>query len=135
MSEAPVALSAGWYVESVTPGVDPLRPGLYEWRIEGLGVYVGQYTRASRPRPEYGRNVANILNVRPYRKGKPDRFRAIHLTLAEAVRSGRPVNLTFLENVPLKLDRNRREREVIAERREAASEGGPRVLNSGQHRN
>jgi hypothetical protein len=68
--ESPIVLAADWHVEIHVAGVDQNRPGVYEWRIEGVGVYIGQYTRTSRPRREYGKNVSNILNGRPYRKGK-----------------------------------------------------------------
>ena len=122
-------LPLDWYCEKKVVGVDPALPGIYEWRIEGVGVYIGQYTRASRPRRQYGANVANILNDRPYRPGKVDRFRGVHRRLAEAVRSGQRVTLCLLENVIDKPARNRRERELIDERRREAEQGGVAVLN------
>lgn len=134
MSIVATKLPPGWYKEIVIVGVDPERPGIYEWRIEGVGVYIGQYGRARRPRSEYKNNVSNILSGRPYRKGKPDGFRAIHRELAEAVRRGYHVTLTLLENVADKSSRNRRERELIADRRKEEDEGGLPVLNSNERR-
>ena len=122
-------LTRDWYREQPVAGVDPALPGIYEWRIEGVGVYIGQYTRASRPRRQYGVNVANILNGRPYRQGKPNQFRAVHHHLAEAVRTRRLVTLALLENVIDKPSRNRRERELIEQRRREAHQGGLSVLN------
>jgi hypothetical protein len=70
------------------------------------------------------------VNGLPYRKGKPDGFRRIHIELAQAVRSGRRIELIILENPPL-ADINRRERELIAERGSLNAGGTwPRGLNS-----
>ena len=119
-----------WYREIVVPGVDPAQPGLYEWRIDGVGTYIGQYTHASRPGREYGLNVGRLLANRPYRKAKPSGFRRVHQELAKAAAAGRMITLTLLENQIVKVDRNRRERELIAERRIEAERGGMPVLNS-----
>lgn len=126
----PVALPRGWFEELLVEGVDPSQPGIYEWRIEGVGVYIGQYTSASRPRREYSRNLANIFAERPYRKGKPDKFRTVHKELAQAVREGRHITLSLIENVADKANRNIRERELIALRLKEAAQGGLPVLNS-----
>lgn len=123
-------LDPNWYTEITLPGVDCKLPGLYEWRIEQVGIYVGQYTRSTRPRREYGKNVANILSNRPYRKGKPTAFRAVHQQLAQAVRDQRRITLTILENEIDKAARNRLERELIMQRRREADQGGLPVLNS-----
>lgn len=129
-SPVSIALPQNWYQELLVEGVDPTQPGIYEWRIEGAGAYIGQYTHASRPRRAYGRNVANILDGRAYRKGKPDEFRSVHRALAQAVREGRRITLSLIENVADKPSRNRRERELIALRRQEAAHGGLPVLNA-----
>ena len=103
------------FVFVVADGVDLTRPGIYEWRIEGVGTYIGKYKSISRPQRAYARNVANLLAGRPYRKTKPDRFRAIHHALAEAVRRRCFVTLTILENAP-PWEIDDRERKLIAER-------------------
>ncbi len=120
---------APWFSEIPVVGVDPSLPGLYEWRIDGVGCYIGQYTRATRPRREYALNVGRFLAGKPYREHKPDGFRAVHLRLAEAAKAGTRVTLSLIENVPDKADRNRREREVIADRRYEAAKNGLSVLN------
>jgi hypothetical protein len=99
----------------VAEGVKPSLPGLYLWQIDGIDSYVSKYRHVSRPTKHYARNVRNLLADKPYRKGKPSRFRRIHHALADAVRAGRTVRLIILENVPVG-DINRRERAVIKER-------------------
>ena len=126
---SPGVLRPDWYEEIPFPCVDPALPGIYEWRIEGVGCYIGQYTHATRPRREYGLNVGRKLADRPYRKSKPDNFRAIHLALAKAAQSGVKITLRLLENCSSREGRNRRERELIAERRAQALIGGLPVLN------
>ncbi len=124
---APV-LPRDWYRYCLAPGVVDRLPGIYEWHIEGVGSYIGQYSRIGRPTKEYGRNVARILNGTTYHvKGRD--FRCIHHALHVAHRDGRQITLTILENVVPKIERNHRERELIAERgtlnRPRYSRGGP----------
>ena len=107
-------LPADWYRYVVAPGVSEDVPGIYEWHIEGTGSYIGQFGCIRRPRKEYGRNVIRLLNKRPYRAGNPDGFRRIHLELVNAHRTGARITLTILENIPDRIERNRRERELIA---------------------
>jgi hypothetical protein len=127
---SPSVLHPGWYSEVPVSGVDGNLPGLYEWRIEGVGIYIGQYKKVTRPRREYGLNVGRLLTGRPYRKAKPEGFRAIHCALAQAVRDKLTVTLRLLENEPDKEARNRRERQLISERRASAERGGLPILNS-----
>lgn len=106
-------LSTGWYELRFAKGATLDRPGIYEWHIDGVGVYIGKFSAASRPTGAYTRNVENLLNGRPYRPSNPNGFRRIHHELADAFRLGLAVRLTILENPS---DLNRRERELIAER-------------------
>jgi hypothetical protein len=111
----PGDLPKGWYELKINPGVDEHLPGIYEWEIEGIGSYIGKYTRISRPKKRYGRNVSRILNDEPYWPSKRDGFRLIHRVLAKAYSDGLRITLTILENVaPSKI--NGRESELIAER-------------------
>ena len=110
-----LALASDWHVETIAPGVDINRPGLYEWRIEGTGSYIGQYRWISRPRREYWLNVARLINGLPYRKGNPDGFRRIHRELAAALMDGRRIELVVPENGE-RPALNNRERELIRER-------------------
>jgi hypothetical protein len=119
-----------WYDEIIEEGVNPKLPGLYEWRIEGVGCYIGQYTRVSRPRRQYERNVLRLLAGLFYRPSDPNGFRRIHRALAEARKARHVVTLTLLENQGTKENRNRRERELIKERQAQAKLGGLLVLNS-----
>lgn len=111
---AKMALGEPWYRVEIVSGVDLAKPGIYEWRIDGVGTYIGKYTRATRPFREYALNVARIQQGRPYRSRKPNGFRRIHRELAAA--KGRvAITLTILENVaPERLAI--REAEVIRER-------------------
>jgi hypothetical protein len=121
---------ADWYLRKVADGADSNLPGIYEWKIPGVGVYIGQYTNPRRPWRHYERNVAHLREGSPYRRNKPGKFRAIHRALADAASTGRLVILTFLENHPDKSERNRRERELIEARKREAATGGLPVLNS-----
>lgn len=123
---SPGVLHPGWYDEIKMAGVKSELPGLYEWRIEGVGCSIGQYTHARRPRREYGLNVGRILAARPYRKSNPEGSRQIHRKLANAVNAG-----CRIENEVDKVKRNHCERELIADRRAKALSGGLPVLNSG----
>ena len=110
----PRVLSPGWYTYVIRDGVDIDKPGIYEWRVEGAGTYIGKYKRIRRPTKEYGRNVVRLLTGKPYRLGNPDGFRRVHRELEQAHREGRKITLTILENVAPS-DLARRENELIAE--------------------
>ena len=96
--------------------VDPSRPLIYLWEIlDSSGVvccrYVGRSSGgADRPRTDYRRNVDNFLSGKPYRKGKPDDFRAIHRRMAQAVQAGESLRLSFICNVAADEDINEVER-------------------------
>ncbi|WP_399697676.1 hypothetical protein [Xenophilus sp.] len=96
--------------------VDTSRALIYLWEIldsEGMVCcrYVGKASRgAGRPRTQYRRNVNNILAGRPYRKGKPTDFRAIHRRMAQAVQAGEAMRLSFICNVALDENINEVER-------------------------
>jgi hypothetical protein len=85
--------------------VDPTKPLIYLWEIldsDGKVCYwyVGKASGgANRPRNHYRRNVNNLLLGYPYRRNKPDEFRFVHRELAEAVKSGQAIRLSFLCNV------------------------------------
>jgi hypothetical protein len=88
-----------------TCGVDETKPLLYLWQIEDengqvLYRYVGKSEHgARRPLTQYRRNVLNHLAGRPYRKGKPEAFRAVHLRMSDAVANGHRITLYLLQNV------------------------------------
>ena len=96
--------------------IDASLPLIYLWEIvDSNGMvccrYVGKASRgANRPRTQYRRNVNNILAGRPYRKSKPDEFRAIHRRMAQAVQAGELLRLSFICNVADGEDINQLER-------------------------
>lgn len=96
-------------------GVDLDGSGIYEWRIEGAGSYIGKFGRIRRPTKEYRRNVIRLLNGRPYRKGNEHGFRWIHHELAWAVYEQRCIQLVIVEIVDVD-QINERERALIRER-------------------
>lgn len=108
-------LSDTWCEYFVCKDVDTKFPGIYEWKIDGAGSYIGQYGRIRRPTKHYRRNVVRLMNGEAYRKGKPEGFRRIHLELEKAVRENRRIELHILENV--EIDKiNARELELIKQR-------------------
>ena len=86
-------------------GLDPEQPLIYRWEILNhagvrIACYVGKSKNgAKRPPRDYKRNVRRLLAGQPYRKSKPDEFRAIHRLMAEAVRQDQALVLTLLRNV------------------------------------
>jgi hypothetical protein len=118
-------LPDGWADLIVACGVDRNKPGIYEWRIEAVGTYIGKYTHIRRPLREYARNVARRLAGQWYRKNNTNGFRRIHVELAQAVKSKQRITLTILENVaPARL--NQREHHLIRAR--GATLNGPRPV-------
>ncbi len=86
-----------WCEYVIDPGVDRMKPGLYQWTIDGADIYIGKYTHSRRPEREYALNVERLLAGKPYHnKGKD--FRAIHYALAKAVQEGRRIELRLLAN-------------------------------------
>jgi hypothetical protein len=86
-------------------GVDQNLPLIYRWRImdangELKGLYIGKAKAGGeRPLKHYKSNVKRLLAGKPYRKSNPEGFRKSHRALAEAVRNGYTVNLSFVCNV------------------------------------
>jgi hypothetical protein len=130
LATGPVSLQPNWFTRIEVDGVSDERPGIYEWRIEGVGVYIGKYGRIRRPTKEYGRNLKRMLNGQNYRLNDKNGFRKIHHALLDAHRNAVKITLTILENVIDPHQRSARERVLIAQRRAEAKSGGLPVLNS-----
>lgn len=97
----------------VADGVSLDLPGIYAWKIEGIGLYIGKFTRKSRPLREYNKNVTRLLRGEMYRPQNPMGFRPVHRALARAVDDGLGIELHILENCsPDNLDT--RERHLIS---------------------
>lgn len=95
-----IKLPPTWCTVVRPAGLNEKASGLYQWEIEGAGVYVGKFKRLTRPTQEYARNVTRLLNKQPYRANKLEHpFRRIHRELAQAHRDGREITLTILANV------------------------------------
>ena len=122
-------MTVDWYVKIETPDIDENHPGIYEWRIERVGVYIGKSKRLTARLREYPNNVRKLVENLPYRRHNPKGFRAVHHHLKAALDRGQPVKLTVLENCSLEL-LNKQERFWIDLRRQEAASGGLPVLNS-----
>jgi hypothetical protein len=66
---------------------------------------------AGRPLRHYVRNARNRLAGKPYRKGKPECSRIVHVRLMQATRLDWPVRLYLLCNVQAGADINTVERD------------------------
>lgn len=124
-----VNLRVDWWKQNIGPDIDLTQPGIYEWQIEGVGVYIGQSKRLRQRIREYPNNVSKLLRGAPYRKSKLTAYRAIHHELKRAYEDLNLVSVTVLENCNIS-ELNERERHWIAVRRFEASQGGPAVLNA-----
>ena len=98
----------------VSKGVDPNKPGIYIFFIEGGEVYVGKYEDPYRFKTTYPERVRRLIANEPYKESKPDGFRRIHRALAKAVeKGGKKISLMLIENWDDGPSRSRRERELI----------------------
>lgn len=109
----PAPLRSGWRLFTNEANED--RPGIYEWRLACGCVYIGKYTKKSRPKGRYDMRVKQIEHGRPYSKKKADGFRLIHGALHREYSAKRIVHLTILENPPIDL-LHARESELIRDR-------------------
>lgn len=98
MKDAVTAMPETWYRLLITEGVDTDLPGIYEWRIEGAGSYIGRYTYSSRPFGDYARHVRDLFLGDIYKPSDPDGWRRIHHELYAALLDGREIELIFVEN-------------------------------------
>jgi hypothetical protein len=85
------------------------KPGIYRFTIDEQGIYVGRFTKASRVLREYRKNVAKLIEGRPYRPRDPNGFRHVHRALYHAVMRRNSIFLEIVENVAPEL-LNERER-------------------------
>ena len=82
----------------IDKGITLDAPGIYAWTIEGVGCYIGKFTRKSRPLREYDKNVHRLINGIAYRPQRPDGFRVVHRALAEALTNGTTIELRIISN-------------------------------------
>lgn len=128
MSVARITLRPDWYVPEIEATIDLDQPGIYEWRIEDVGVYVGKALRLRSRLRAYPNNVRRLLQGLHWH-GDPTRdYRPIHHALRDAHEAGTIVVVRVLEVCAPEV-RNEREQYWIKLRQQEAATGGPRVLN------
>ena len=102
-----------WYKLVINDGVTPDLPGIYEWRIDGIGSYIGKYTHSRRSLKEYAKHVRSQFTGGKYRPANPNGWRRIHVELYRACLEKRDIELIFVENCSL-TEINKREQHYIA---------------------
>lgn len=123
-----MSLRDGWWTLIIPPGINLAEPGIYEWRLDGIGIYVGKSCRLPRRIQEYPNNVRKLISGAPYRRNQPTGYRIVHHQLKQAYDSKIGVIVTVLENCA-RSELNERERYWIELRKSEAETGGPAVLN------
>lgn len=122
-------ISNDWFEVFCADGLSLDLPGIYEWRVETIGVYVGKAKRLKSRIRAYPNNVRRMTLGQPWH-GNPERdYRPIHYALLRAYSENLPVSAVVLENCEAEL-RASRERHWIALRLEEERHGGPKLLNS-----
>lgn len=122
-------LRADWYRREIDASLDLDQPGIYEWRIEGIGIYVGKALRLKRRLAHYPNNVLRMIQGLPWHSNPTKDYRAIHHALRRAYEEKLSVSVTVLETCTADV-RKAREDHWVAVRRAEASSGGPVVLNA-----
>ncbi|WP_213981640.1 GIY-YIG nuclease family protein [Sphingomonas sp. dw_22] len=118
-----------WYALSIEENFDLNRSGIYEWRIAGVGIYVGKAKTLRRRIRDYPNNVRRMINGLAWHGNSSKDYRQIHHELRRAYDSGTQVSVAVLE-ICDPSSRAERERHWIEQRRKEHLAGGPRVLNS-----
>ncbi|WP_419694407.1 hypothetical protein ACN2CC_28110 [Mesorhizobium muleiense] len=129
MTSGRLALRSDWYRRDIDSGFDLDLPGIYEWRIEGVGIYVGKALRLKRRLAHYPNNVRRMLQDLPWH-GNPNRdYRGIHHALRRAYEHQIVTSVAVLETCSREA-RSEREQYWIRQRRAEQATGGPKVLNA-----
>lgn len=121
-------LREGWY-ETTHVEIAGASAGIYEWRIEGFGAYVGKSKNLRSRFREYRNNVCKLLNGLPYRKNNPEGFRDVHRELLNAYQNKAAIKFTvlgFYEPDSL----NAHEQAAIKRLRETHASEGLQVYNA-----
>jgi len=83
-----------WHLD-MPEAIDPLKPGILERRIEGIGSYIVRATSMSRSVAQYEESVWRPGQGLSHRVGA---YREIHRRLRQAADEGRRVTVVWLEN-------------------------------------
>jgi hypothetical protein len=73
------------------------QPGIYEWRIEGTGIYVGKALRLKRRLRDYPSNVRHMLQGLPWQGNPAKDYRPIHHVLRQAYERQLTISVTVPE--------------------------------------
>jgi hypothetical protein len=122
-------LRSDWYQQTTDLSVNMNAAGVYQWSIEGVGLYVGKAKVLRERLRDYPRNVRGMLEGRFWHGDPLKKYRDIHRALRAAYDNETPVFVTVLENCDPTI-RSEREQYWIRLRRAEADQGGPPVINS-----
>ena len=121
-------MRARWYTFVNDLKADLDLPGIYEWRIPDVGLYVVQASKLRSRLADYENNILRMLEGMPYH-GDPKRdYRPIHYELLRAHNQGVSVIAAVLENCHARVCHQRKQY-WIARRKQEELVGGPRLLN------
>lgn len=123
------AFQSDWYALRNEEGFDLEKPGIYEWRIEGVGAYVGKALTLRKRIRAYPNNVRRMLKGLHWHGDPTREYRPIHKALHAAHIAGTPVQISVLESCESS-NRAAREQYWIKRRRSEAATGGLPVLNA-----
>ena len=119
-----------FYTQNIASEFDLNAPGIYEWRIEGVGLYIGKALKLKSRIRAYPNNVRRLIAGEHWH-GDPSReYRIIHKALRAAHDERVAVVVIVLENCH-RDDRTMREQHWISRRLAEHRDGGLRLLNFG----
>ncbi|WP_174285623.1 hypothetical protein [Sphingomonas bacterium] len=121
-------LRRDWFHLIVDASVNMDGAGVYQWSIEGEGLYVGKAKVLRKRLRDYPQNVRSMIEGRFWHGDPTKDYRAIHHQLRKAYDAEICVVVTVLETCDAAV-RSERERWWITLRRREEAGGGPRVLN------
>jgi hypothetical protein len=122
-------LRPDWYSKIFDESYNVDCAGIYEWRIEGIGVYIGKAKVLKNRVRDYPNNVRRMLQGLHWHGNPSKDYRPIHYALRRAYEDGTVVSVSILETCDPCV-RSERERHWINLRRKEALASGPPVLNS-----
>lgn len=79
-------LREDWYAREIEAALDLDQSGIYEWRIEGVGVYVGKALRLKSRLRAYPNNVRRMLQGLHWHSDPTRDYRPIHHAPAQCSR-------------------------------------------------
>lgn len=129
MTSDRLVLRSDWFRRDIDGELNLDQPGIYEWRIEGFGVYVGKALRLTRRLSHYPNNIRRMLQGLPWHGNSARDYRTIHHALRQAYEKQLAISVTVLEVCSRDM-RSEREQYWIKLRRAEEASGGLKVLNA-----